>query len=249
MTVNRYYSFNDNGVYTGFCRLSPSQVSYKEDGTPIVGLPKNTTLVEPPGIMPEEGYIFVFNKETNEWTIEKKYKGVECIDIDTHEIKTYEEDAPLPANLTDNIPDRVTLPYLKFIRSDNKWVPDHDKKEQLINDIWELRKSIRDTKCEEDIEYNEHFYHVDSPTSLNDLVLAAQSMIASNTLTSERRWVTADSTSVTITGNDIVQILRLYGDRREALVFQSNQDWENDCNSSMAVLLETYKQLSNGSSE
>ena len=44
-------------------------------------------------------------------------------------------------------------------------------------------------------------------------------------------------------GNDFVEIVRLFGERRQRLVYQSNEDWINDNNASTESLIEIYKSL------
>ena len=93
----------------------------------------------------------------------------------------------------------------------------------ILDQIWDRMKDLRNKKCNADLEYNGHLYHVDS-VSLNDLTLAAQSYQMTGR-TEPMRWVTADDIDVQLTGSDFVQILQAYANRRAEQVYWSNDQW------------------------
>lgn len=246
----KVYTYNTKtGIYTGETYLSSRQVP--EGGAD--NLDDGFTIVDPRPLLNSLGekQVAFFDKTTRSWiAIEDKY-GSKCINVRTFEITVFEGHGPIPEGYSVNIPHSYEMPYLIYDEGADTWVPDNTKHSDLVNAVWDIRKMRRDEECDSDIEYNGHFFHVDSPVSINDLILAGQQAIITNDLDSERTWVTADSTSVTVTGRDIINILRLYGERRERLVMESNAEWERDCNRSMVKLLDYLRDYyeSNNSEE
>ena len=76
-------------------------------------------------------------------------------------------------------------------------------------------------------------------------MLAAQEAMLSGDMTTTKRWVTADNVDVQLNGNDFVAIARLYGARRQSLVYKSNEAWQEDTERENDELIELYRSLIN----
>ena len=204
-------------------------------------IPPYSTLEEPPKVL-QSYRVAVFDFEYNSWKIVEDYRGQKAINKTTKEITTWTEIGPLPRTMTFVEYDPDLKDYITWSDEKIDWVIDDDGRTRLLNDIWELRKTIRNRKCNEDVIYGGHAVHVD-PVSLNDLLLAAQEALLANDMVTTKRWITSDATNVQYNGNDFVEIVRLFGERRQRLVYQSNEDWINDNNASTESLIEIYKSL------
>ena len=222
-------------IYTGSTYLSEHQMPSNHEN-----LDEGFTNVDPGPFLDTlaEGDILCFDTANKEWVVTRDMHGSKCINVHTKQIDTFGGHGSLPQGYSSNIPDEFLLPYLVYNQDNADWVPNETLRNKLIDDIWNIRKAVRDEACDADIKYNGHLFHVDSPTSMNDLILAGQQALLSGDLTTTRHWVTADSQNVEITGEDILNILKQCGARRERLVFASNAAWEEDCLKSMEELLE-----------
>ena len=193
----------------------------------------NVTDVVPPS--PRNGCARVFNETESYWMYYEDHRNERVINVSTKEIGKYPKLGPIEFPYVTDIPDERFLPYVSY--TDSSWVL--TDRERLLNDLWGIRKSRRDAECESNLEYNGHVFRVD-PRSLNDIMMAAQEYLLSNDPLFTKRWVSADTSNVTLTGDDIIAILREYGARRQRLVYESNAAWQEDCARDDENLLSTY---------
>ena len=208
----------------------------KLHGHPVYAMPPDTTDVVP--AKPLDGYAQVFDERQTVWSYIRDRRGTQVVNTETKKIGTYDRLGDIVFPYTEDIPDSRLLPYLKY--EDGQWVL--GDRQKLVDDIWDIRKSVRDQACSDILEYDGHQYRVDS-RSLTDITLAAQEFLMTRDETATRRWVTYDSQNVTLTGRDFINILLAYGDRRQRLVYESNDAWQRDVASTDEELLETYKAL------
>ena len=183
-----------------------------------------------------------FDINTNSWSIVDDFRGLTAINKQTKESVVWNKIGPLPKEYTFKKIEKDLYRYVTWNGTD--WFVDENGRQRLIDDIWELRKNLREQECVSDIEYSGHMIHVD-PVSFNDIMLAAQEALLSGDMTTTKRWVTADNVDVQLNGNDFIAIARLYGARRQRLVYESNEAWQHDTEKSTEALIETYRALIN----
>ena len=205
-------------------------------------IPPFSTFQVPP-VVEESARVAKFNTITNSWTVVDDFRGYEVVNKETKEIVIWTEIGPIPEQYTFDIYERELKPYIVY--SDTGWVLSDTGRADLIDAIWKLRKCNREIECSSDIEYKGHLIHVDA-VSFNDIMLAAQEAILSGDMTTSKRWVTADNLDVQLNGNDFVAIAKLYGARRQKLVYESNEAWKADTEASDEELIEIFRDLKRG---
>lgn len=237
--MQQLYLYNsDTFEYAGSTiRQKDPMASAQEKKIVYFNVPNSTTVAPPTAQFPNRA--LVFNVDENKWNYVSDYRNLRVINVETKEIVAYDRLGDVEYPFVIDIPNRNHLKYLDYI--DEHWVL--TKRDDILADIWSFRKSIRDMACEKDLEYNGHFYHVDKK-SYNDILLAAQDVLLTGDQTITKRWVTADSDSVTLSGADLIAILKAYGARRQALVYESNDQWKIDAQLSDDELLDLYDELS-----
>lgn len=206
-------------------------------------IPPNCTDQKPPQV--DQSYrVARFNVKSNSWNVVDDYRGCEVYDVETKQSVVWDKLGPLPKEYTFISYDKELINYIEW--NGDEWVITANGREQMINDIWDLRKSKREAECSSDIEYQGHMIHVDA-VSFNDIMLAAQEALVSGDMTTTKRWVTADNVDVQLNGNDFITIARLFGERRQRLVYESNEAWQQDTERSNEELIEVLKELKGGS--
>lgn len=196
-----------------------------EHGEPVFMSIPYTTFVAPAGDV-GEGRVQFFDPKSNSWRITIDNRETNVINVKTKEIKKWGKIGPiLDPDYTADIPTSDRLPFVTWVNGE--WTVTPGQRDFLLDDIWHIRKLIRDAECASDLEYNGHVYHVDA-VSFNDIMLAAQEALLTQDFVTTRRWVTADSIDVQLNGADFVAIMQLYGARRQRLVYSSNEAWQHD---------------------
>ena len=206
---------------------------------PVYIVPANTTFAKPP-VVEQVHRIAKFDIKTNSWTVVDDFRGLPVYNKNTKEKVEWKTLGNLPKEYTFKAPDADLAPYLSWGTTD--WIVSDEGRAKLIEDIWTIRKSIREAECSSDIEYNGHMIHVDA-VSFNDIMLAAQEALISGDMTTSKRWVAADNVDVQLNGNDFIAIARLFGARRQKLVYESNEAWQNDVETSTEDLIKVFKEL------
>ena len=206
---------------------------------PVYVIPANTTFEKPP-VVGQIHRVARFDIKTNSWTVVDDFRGLPVYNKETKEKVEWKDIGNLPKEYTFKVPDIELIPYLSWGTTD--WVVSDEGRTKLIDDIWAIRKTLREAECSSDIEYNGHMIHVDA-VSFNDIMLAAQEALVSGDMTTSKRWVTADNLDVQLNGNDFIAIARLFGARRQKLVYESNEAWQHDAESSTEELIQIFKEL------
>ena len=206
------------------CFIGKSFVECREDGT-FTLTPNATTIKPKKGLVYDNKTSFlVFDKRLNEWKV-IDFNNQMVINKITKEITKKSIYNYQNSNYTTDIPSSRILLYVEWNDENNCWVISEDKKEDVVKQLWTLRKFIRDRKCGKDLEYNGHTYHVNK-RSLLDIFMASFTMENDN---DETVWITADSDKgITVTKKDLVNILVAYRKRREQLVLEANEKWKED---------------------
>ena len=198
----------------------------------------NSTDIAPGADIP--GKVQFFDKKTNSWRYTEDNRGVKVINKTTKQIVEWDKIGLIPNDYTKLIPEEDTLPYVTW--QGTYWDVVGEDRDKLLNDIWEKRKSNRDRQCAADLIYNGHPIHVDA-VSFNDITMAAQEALLTQDMSTTKRWVTADDVNVQLCGNDFVAIMRMYGERRQRLVYESNEAWQQDTTKSTEELFTLLRTL------
>ena len=214
-------------------------VKMSKNGETVYLLPPNATFVKPPTTVATL-HVAVFDRETNSWKVIKDYRGKQVANIYTKEIITWDKIGDIPENYTLNLYSMDMVDYIEW--NGSGWVISGKGRKRLLDEIWILRKSKREQQCSSDLLYKDHMIHVDA-VSFNDIMLAAQEALILGDMTTTKRWITADNIDVELNGYDFIQIARLYGERRQALVYESNEAWQQDTERSNAELVAIFKEL------
>lgn len=227
-----FYRYNPNNglLITTFAGTVDNLAS--KDGKIIYALPPNVTDIAPGENIP--GRVQFFDKSSNSWRYTEDNRGKQVINKSTKEIKTWDEIGLIPNEYTTDIPDANVLSYMSW--QGTYWDIVGKDRDRLLDTIWKLRKQKRDAECASDLIYKGHPIHVDE-ISFVDITLAAQEAIITNDMITTRRWVTADDVNVQLNGADFVAIMRMYGERRQRLVYESNEAWQRDLNKSTKELI------------
>lgn len=227
-----FYRYNpDNGLLiTAFVGTVDNLAS--KDGKIVYALPPNVTDIAPGENV--SGRVQFFDKSSNSWRYTEDNRGKQVINKATKEIKTWDKIGLIPNEYTTDIPDANVLSYMSW--QGTYWDIVGEDRDRLLDDIWRLRKQKRDEECASDIVYKGHPIHVDE-ISFADITLAAQEAIITNDMITTRRWITADDINVQLNGADFVAIMRMYGERRQRLVYESNEAWQRDLNKSTKELI------------
>lgn len=217
-------------------------VKASKDGKNVYILPPNTTFSAPDPNFKQAYRIQKYDVATDGWIIVDDFRNCVVTNKETKEEITWNEVGPLPKEYTFKQIEADIKPYVGW--NGTEWAVTEEGRTKLLDDIWKLRKSQREQTCYSDLEYNGHLIHVDA-TSFNDIMLAAQEAMLSGDMTTTKRWVTADNVDVQLNGNDFVAIARLYGARRQSLVYKSNEAWQEDTERENDELIELYRSLIN----
>ena len=215
----------------------------KVAGKEVYFCPPYTTEVAPDPNFNQAYRVQKYDDASKSWIIVDDFRGLKVINKETKEEITWNELGPLPKEYTFKSIPKGLKKYVAWSGTD--WSISEEGRDKLLDDIWTIRKILRESTCQSDIEYNGHKIHVD-PTSFNDIMLAAQEAMISGDMTTTKRWVTADNVDVQLNGNDFVAIARLYGARRQQLVYKSNEDWQHDTTLTNEELVEVYNKLLKG---
>lgn len=214
----------------------------KQVGKEVYFCPPNTTTVAPDPNFNQSHRVQKYDDASKSWIIVDDFRGMKVFNKTTKEEMIWKEIGPLPKEYTfKSIPTDIKK-YVEW--TGVSWEVSESGREKLLDDIWYIRKNKREIECTSDIEYNGHKIHVD-PTSFNDIMLAAQEALLSGDMTTTKRWVTADNVDVQLNGQDFLAIAKLYGSRRQSLVYQSNEAWQEDTKLSNNELIELYRSLIN----
>ena len=214
------------------------EASLAEHRTVYFKVPYSTDIKPPTTIIPNK--VLVFDPNAGAWDYIDDFRHTRVINVETKEVVEYGKLGPIEYPFSSNIPNRSHLQYIAYSEENGWQVSD---RESLLSDIWKMRKTIRDWQCDQDIEYNGHLIHVDK-RSYNDLLLAAQEILLTGDRSISKTWITADVESITLTGEDFINILHSYGMRRQRLVYESNEAWKRDETMSNDVLLDVCDELS-----
>jgi hypothetical protein len=206
---------------------------------PVYVIPSYSTFEKPP-VVSQAYRVAKFDMNSRSWSVVDDYRGIPVVNKTTKEKITWTKLGNLPKEYTFKTYDDDLEKYVKWDGLD--WTIDDEGRTLLLADIWSIRKSIRELECSSDIEYNGNLIHVD-PASFNDIMLAAQEAILSGDMTTSKRWVTADNVDVQLNGNDFIAIARLFGARRQKLVYESNEAWQRDEEESTDSLIEIYREM------
>lgn len=209
-------------------------------GKEVYFIPPYTTTVAPNLNFKQAHRVQKFDIDSKSWIIVDDFRGMKVVNKDTKEESTWEKLGPLPKEYTFRTIPKDIKKYVAW--SGTEWEVSVSGREKLINDIWDIRKRKRELECTSDLEYKGHMIHVDT-TSFNDIMLAAQEALLSGDMTTTKRWVTADNVDVQLNGQDFLAIAKLYGARRQTLVYQSNEAWQEDTTLSNDELVELYRSL------
>ena len=238
--MNKLYEYDkDTRLFVREVYAQLNDVATERTGKEVYFVIPYTTETEPPSGVPQ-GYAAAYNLEEDNWNQIEDHRGQMVYNVELNEIVPYNQLGPIVGPYVAEYPDTDVLKYMRY--DGTKFVLN---REQILELIWEMRKTIRDSTCASDLEYNGHMYHVDA-VSLNDIMLAAQEAILSQDFTTTKRWVTADDINVLLTGTDFVAIMRLYGDRRQQLVYESNDAWQSDITKTDDELIAVYRELNGG---
>lgn len=206
---------------------------------PVYVIPPNSTFEKPP-VVNQPNRVAKFNTKTRSWTTVDDYRGMTVVNKDTKERVVWKEIGFIDNKYTFVDYDDDIKAYI--IWNGSEWEISEEGRTKLLDDIWELRKDIREKECSSDLNYNGNMIHVD-PVSFNDIMLAAQEAILSNDLTTTKRWVTADNVDVQLSGNDFIAIARMFGERRQRLVYDSNEAWQQDTQETNESLVGIFREL------
>lgn len=239
MSKKLYHYDPKTGLLVG-TSIAQEDVKASSD-KPVYLKPLNCTFQVPP-VVNNERRVAKFDLETNSWIIVDDFRGLKVVEKATKKVITWNQIGRLPEEYTFKQYDNDLVNYISWI--DESWKVSEEGRQLLIDDIWNLRKAIREAECSSDISYNDHLIHVD-PTSFNDIMLAAQEALISGDMTTSKRWVTADNLDVQLNGYDFIAIARAYGARRQRLVYESNEAWQEDIQRTNEELVEVYKDLRN----
>ena len=238
--MNKLHEYDkDTRLFVREVYAQLNDVATERTGKEVYFVIPYTTETEPPSSVPQ-GYAAVYNLEEDNWTQIEDHRGQMVYNVELNEIVPYNQLGPIVDPYVAEYPDTEVLKYMRY--DGTKFVLN---REQILELIWEMRKTIRDITCASDLEYNGHMYHVDA-VSLNDIMLAAQEAILAQDFTTTKRWVTADDINVLLTGTDFVAIMRLYGARRQQLVYESNDAWQSDITKTDDELIAMYRELNGG---
>ena len=219
--------------------IAQIDVKASTDGKIVYMIPPNTTFAVPPtNVGPYR--VAKYNPALNSWNIVDDFRGRKVVKTSTKEIITWNEIGAIPKGYTFDIYSSDIAKYVEW--NGSGWVISEEGRNLLIEDIWTLRKNIREQECSSDLEYNGHLIHVDA-TSFNDIMLAAQEALISGDMITTKRWVTADNVDVQLNGSDFINIARLFGERRQRLVYESNEAWQQDMERSDTELVEIFRTL------
>lgn len=206
---------------------------------PVYVVPPNATFEKPP-VVSQIHRVAKFDMNSKSWSVVDDYRGLPVVNKTTKEKTTWTKLGNLPKEYTFKTYDEDLKKYVKW--DGLNWTIDEEGRTLLLADIWDIRKSIREQECSSDIEYNGNLIHVDA-VSFNDIMLAAQEAILSGDMTTSKRWVTADNVDVQLNGNDFIAIAKLFGARRQKLVYESNEAWQRDEEESTESLIEIYREM------
>lgn len=215
-------------------------VKASKDGKEVYFCPPNTTFVAPDPNFKQAFRIQKFDVRSNSWIITDDFRGCKVANKNTKEIVVWDKLGPLPKDYTMRLPEDQLVKYVEW--GTTGWVLSEQGRTDILDDIWSMRKMKREKECSSDLEYNGHMIHVDA-TSFNDIMLAAQEAMISEDMTTTKRWVTADNVDVQLNGNDFIAIARLFGSRRQDLVYRSNEAWQEDTQRTDEELIDLYKRL------
>ena len=233
-----FYKYNpDNGLLVTSFVGTIDKLASKDGKIVYVTIP-NVTDIAPGEDIP--GRVQFFDKSSNSWRYTEDNRGKQVINKLTKEIKTWDAIGLIPNEYTTDIPKPNVLRYMSW--QGTYWDIVGEDRDRLLDDIWRLRKQKRDEECASDLVYKGHPIHVDE-ISFVDITLAAQEAILVNDMITTRRWITADDTNVQLNGGDFIAIMRMYGDRRQRLVYESNEAWQQDLTRSTEELLSILKRL------
>ena len=202
-------------------------------------IPINATFAEPP-VVQQLHRVARFDTVTNSWTVVDDFRKMTVYNKTTKDAVVWSELGNLPREYTFKAYDEDLKEFVEW--NGSAWVISEDGRERLLDIIWSIRKRIREAECSSDLEYNGHMIHVDA-ISFNDIMLAAQEAIYSGDMTTSKRWVTADNLDVQLNGHDFVAIAKLFGVRRQRLVYESNEAWQQDTFKSNDELVELYREM------
>ena len=204
-------------------------------------IPAFSTFAEPP-VVKQIHRVAKYDINTDSWTVVDDFRDMTVYDKTTKEAIVWKKLGNLPRQYTFKPYEPDLKEFVEWNGSD--WSVSEKGREILLDRIWDVRKAIREQECASDLEYKGHMIHVDA-TSFNDIMLAAQEAILMDDMTTSKRWVTADNVDVQLNGNDFVAIAKLFGIRRQRLVYESNEAWQNDTQQSNETLVELYRSLIN----
>jgi len=222
MSVNKVvkiFKYDNNFRYIG-----SGYVNCNADESYI--LPPNSTVTKP-----DDGLVFdnktsflIFDLETKNWKV-IDFENEMVINKFTKEIAKKNIYNYLNPDFISNIPSARILSYVEWNAETQGWKIADENREAVLGQLWELRKFIRNSECGKDLEYNGHLYHVNK-RSLFDIFMTTYTMKQDETTV----WITADNTdeSVTLTKEDLDNILIAYRKRREKLVLEANEKWKED---------------------
>ena len=162
--------------YAGKTIKQLNTVATENKGKPVYFTVPNSTDIEPPQLN-TPGVTFCFNETTNDWVPVDDNRNRMVINTETKEVSLYPLLGDIKPPYTTDIPSNFAI---NFVTYDNGQWKLTDRA-MVLDNIWDLRKRIRDEKCKAPVEYHGHLFKCNR-VSINDMLTALEEIRLTNDL-------------------------------------------------------------------